>query len=154
MGLYSGGLIIGRIFACEIFFSGEEGGGGGGGGLFPGGLFWAGAFYRICTVVNGMWSGAQNMTIFHVDGYIVQWYSVATVTANVMGLNPAVATMVYLSFGDLFAYLLTLFRKVLIRAKPARAKIQQFEFYMQFAVHSKQSWPPCSTLRRGMNRCF
>ena len=38
MGLYSGGLIIGRIFASEIlganFWGGVCGGGGGGGGLF------------------------------------------------------------------------------------------------------------------------
>ena len=44
MGLYSGGLIIGRIFACEIwgayvFFLFE---GGGGGGLLS-------EFYGICT---------------------------------------------------------------------------------------------------------
>ena len=47
MGLYTGGLIIGRIFASEIFFFFW------GGGLFSGGLilFWGGgAYYRNFTV--------------------------------------------------------------------------------------------------------
>ena len=43
MGLYSGGLIIGKVFASEIW-------GGGGGGLFSGGLIFGGAYYRNFTV--------------------------------------------------------------------------------------------------------
>ena len=39
MGLYAGGLIIGRIFMSEI-----------GGGLFSGGLIFGGAYYRSFTV--------------------------------------------------------------------------------------------------------
>ena len=40
MGLYSGGLIIGRIFACEIW-----------GAYFRKGLFWGGgAYYQNFTV--------------------------------------------------------------------------------------------------------
>ena len=44
MGLYSGGLIIGRIFASEIC-----GGGGGGGLIFGGVYFWRGLseFYGL-----------------------------------------------------------------------------------------------------------
>ena len=43
MGLYSGGLIIGRIFVSEIFW----GVSGGGGGLFSGGLSFGGAYSVI-----------------------------------------------------------------------------------------------------------
>ena len=43
MGLYSGGLIIGRIFAPEI-------GGWGGGSVFSGGLIFGEAYYQNFTV--------------------------------------------------------------------------------------------------------
>ena len=51
MGYYSGGLVIGRIFACEIW-------GGGGGGLFSGGFFFWGGEGLIIGVLRYL-SSAQ-----------------------------------------------------------------------------------------------
>ena len=59
MGLHSGGLIIGRIFASEIFFFFLFFFFFWGGGLFSGGLIFGGAYYRNFTVPSDLSKGGQ-----------------------------------------------------------------------------------------------